>query len=273
MKYSPAQEHFDQRIALGVNYDGSGYHGWQLQDNDQLKTVQRVVERAVSEVANHAVSVTCAGRTDAHVHATGQVVHFDTNAVRSDEAWLFGINSNLPRDVSVSWVKPVNFDFHARFSALARRYRYLIYNHRSRPAILRHAVSHYYRWLDVDAMQEAARHWIGEYDFTSFRAAGCQARHARRRVDDFTVSRQRDLLVIEVSANGFLHHMVRNFVGVLLEVGAGQQPSDWAKQVLKAKDRKAGGVTARPQGLYLVHVAYPEEFDLPEEPLGPFFLP
>jgi tRNA pseudouridine38-40 synthase len=260
-----------RRVALGVRYDGSAYHGWQRQDD--LPTVQLSLEQALSRVANHPVKVTCAGRTDAGVHASAQVVHFDTDADRNDYSWVFGANSNLPADVRVIWAKFVPDDFHARFSATARRYRYVLYNHEIRPGILRHFVGWYHRPLDEKSMQEGAQHLLGEHDFSAFRGAGCQAKHPVRTIHAFSIQRQRRMLLIEIQANAFLLHMVRNIVGSLLQVACGEQPSDWIRTVLESRDRREGGVTISPRGLYLVSVDYPETFQLPETPIGPFFLP
>jgi tRNA pseudouridine38-40 synthase len=260
-----------RRLSLGVRYDGSAYHGWQSQHN--LSTVQAEVERALSRVANHTVTITCAGRTDAGVHATSQVVHFDSDADRTDHAWVFGANSNLPADIRVLWAKPVSQDFHARFSATARRYRYLLYNYKIRPGILRHFVGWHHRPLDEAAMQEAANYLLGEHDFSAFRGAGCQANTPIRTLRHFSIERQRQLLILEIEANAFLLHMVRNIVGSLLAVGDGEQKPEWIKSVLESRDRCQGGVTISPKGLYLVSVNYPDEFALPEMPVGPFFLP
>lgn len=261
-----------QRIALGLRYDGSAYHGWQMQD-DYLPTVQLQVERAVSRVANHSVNIVCAGRTDAGVHATSQIIHFDTEAQREDYSWVFGVNSNLPADIRVLWAKPVVHDFHARFSATARRYRYVLYNHDVKPGILRHFVGWYHRPLNEERMQEAANYLLGEHDFSSFRGAACQAKHPVRHLKHFSIHRQRRLIILEVEANGFLLHMVRNIVGTLIDVGIGERSPEWMKTVLEARDRREAGVTILPNGLYLVSVDYPEQFALPSTPTGPFFLP
>lgn len=260
-----------QRIALCIRYEGTRYFGWQYQQG--LLSVQGCLEKALSSVANHPVAVTCAGRTDAGVHATGQIVHFDTHAKRDDRAWVFGANSNLPHDISVGWAKHVWQNFHARHSALARRYRYVIYNHEIRPGILRHAVGWYYRLLDEEKMNQAARYLLGEHDFSAFRGAGCEASSPVREIYSLEIVRYRRMLVVEVFANAFLLHMVRNIVGVLVAIGSGEQPPEWAKQVLDSQDRRHGAITFQPNGLYLVEVKYPEEFDLPTIPLGPFFLP
>lgn len=243
------------RIALGVRYDGSSYHGWQVQDG--LSTVQQQVERALSVVANQPIMVVCAGRTDAGVHASGQVLHFDTVAYRSDHAWIFGSNNNLPYDISIIWAKEVDKGFHARYRALTRRYRYVIYNHEIRPAILRRAISWYFRPLDEKRMQVAAQFLLGEHDFSSFQGAGCQSKTPIRTIFQIEIFRIRRMVVIDVRGNSFLLHMVRNIVGVLVAVGSGEKKPEWAEIVLKAKDRRQGGVTVSPNGLYLVEVTYP----------------
>lgn len=257
------------RFAAGIAYDGTGYMGWQRQHHGA--SVQAAVEAAVSRVAASPVEVVCAGRTDAGVHATQQVVHFDTAADRPLYGWLRGVNSNLPRDVALQWITPVDPRFHARFSATARSYRYVIYSHPVRPALHRSRVSWTYRALEVQPMREAARDLLGEHDFSSFRAVACQARHPVRRVDELTVTRVGDYLYLDVTANAFLHHMVRNIAGVLMRIGAGDRPPEWARRVLEARDRTAGGVTAPGEGLYLVNVGYPAEFGIPEHGERPAF--
>jgi len=260
----------NERIAVAVRYDGSAYHGWQYQEN--VITVQHVLERALSNVANHPVSVTCAGRTDAGVHATGQVVHFDTNVYRSERSWTFGANSNLPSDVSVLWAKKVSNDFHARFSATARTYRYVLLNQDVRPGILRKAVGWHFRHVDADAMHEAAQALLGEHDFSAFQGSGCQAKHPVRTMHEISVIRKGRMVIFEIKANAFLLHMVRNLVGTLIEIGEGLKPVSWMSEVLQSKDRKSAGVTIMPNGLYLVTVDYPETFELPHVYKGPFFL-
>jgi tRNA pseudouridine38-40 synthase len=225
--------------------------------------VQSCLEQALTKVANHPVSLICAGRTDAGVHGIGQVVHFDTTAVRSERAWVLGGNANLPLDLSLSWARAVADDFHARFSALARRYRYLIFNQPHRSALWHQRASWCYRPLDAERMHAAGQALVGEHDFSSFRAAECQARHPIRHILELTVRRQGDGVVLEVEANAFLHHMVRNIAGVLLAIGAGDRPVEWAREVLERRDRTQGGVTAPAEGLYLLAVRYPERFGLP----------
>lgn len=259
-----------KRIALGIAYDGAAYHGWQAQEND-LPTVQLFLESALSRVADHPVKVICAGRTDARVHAVGQVVHFDSPADRSCDAWLLGCNSNLPRDINVHWAREVDDNFHARFSATARRYRYVIYNDRVRPAIFRYGVTWAYDNLDVDAMQQGANYLLGEHDFTSFRGADCQANTATRNLTKLEISRKGKLVTIEVEANAFLLHMVRNIAGVLMPIGSGKQSPQWAQSVLAARCRREAGVTASPRGLYLVSVSYPQPYDFDDYYADNFF--
>lgn len=261
------------RYALGIEYVGAAYRGWQLQAFDKVPTIQAEVERALSVIADHPVQVVCAGRTDAGVNATHQVVHFDCWSERPDRAWVLGANSHLPDDISIKWATKVPGCFHARFSARERRYRYLIYTSPSRPAVLAGGVTWTHRILDVAKMQEAAAFLIGEHDFTSYRAVGCQARSPVREVRRLDVYRSGQLIVIDVSANAFLHHMIRNIAGVLMAVGAGDRPAHWAREVLEARDRRKGGVTAPPDGLYFVDVRYPDIFKLPKSIPGPYFLP
>jgi len=257
------------RFAAGIAYDGRQYMGWQRQHHGA--SVQAAVEAAVSSVAASRVEVVCAGRTDAGVHASQQIVHFDTPAQRPLHGWLRGVNSNLPRDVALQWIMPVPPGFHARFSATARSYRYVIYSHPVRPALHRGRVAWTYRSLEVERMRAAAHFLIGEHDFSSFRAVACQARHPIRRVEDLTVTRAGDYLYLDVTANAFLHHMVRNIAGVLMSIGAGDHDPEWAGAVLEARDRTAGGVTAPGEGLYLVGVRYPDAFGVPERGELPAF--
>lgn len=259
------------RIALGVEYKGARYRGWQRQE-DGVPSVQAALEKALSKVADGPVSVSCAGRTDAAVHASGQVVHFDTTVERPLKAWMMGGNANLPADISVTWAKVMPAHFHARFSAMARRYRYVIYNDPIRPAHLAEEVTWNHRPLDASRMRAAAASLVGTHDFTSFRAVQCQAKSPVKTVHHLEVIEHGRFIVLDIRANAFLHHMVRNFAGVLMTIGAGERPVEWASEVLAACDRRAGGVTAHPYGLYLVRVEYPEEFELPQRYLGPHFL-
>ncbi|WP_339859308.1 tRNA pseudouridine(38-40) synthase TruA [Pseudohongiella acticola] len=263
---------YTTRTALGVEYNGAAFHGWQRQSAPVIATVQQALEHALSQIADQTVTVNCAGRTDTGVHGTGQVVHFESTAERGEKAWIQGTNSHLPPQVRVQWARTVSDDFHARHSALSRRYRYVIYTGAVRPAALYQQLTHVKDELDVIRMHEAAQHLLGENDFSAFRAAGCQSRTPMRCINELSVSRQRRFIVVEVEANAFLLHMVRNIVGALLEVGAGRRPPDWIRQVLATRDRRQNAVTAKPDGLYLVNVAYPERFGLPVLPLGPCFL-
>ena len=257
-------------IAMGIEYDGSQYHGWQSQPG--LHTIQESVEKALSVVADSEIQVHCAGRTDTGVHATNQVIHFETDVERSVRAWVYGLNSNLPKDICVRWVKFVNKDFHARFSALSRRYRYIIYNNAIRPAVFRSSMTWQYRQLNHQLMHQGAEYLIGEHDFTSFRSVECQSNTPMRHVSAISVKRFNDIVVIDVTANAFLHHMVRNIAGVLINVGSGKKSPSWVKEVLDAKDRKLGAETAPPYGLYLVNVTYPQHFELPQYAIGPMLL-
>jgi len=249
------------RFALGVEYDGSDFSGWESQP--RRRTVQSTLEAALSGVAARKVETVCAGRTDAGVHATAQVVHFDSRAERVPHEWVLGANSNLPGDVSVRWASPVAEDFHARYSALRRYYRYVIQNRRERPALLRQRAAWERSALDAGCMQAGAEHLLGEQDFSSFRAAGCQARSPVRTVVSLEVHRRGDLVFIDIAANAFLQHMVRNVAGVLIEIGKGKREPAWAGELLAARDRTRGAVTAPPQGLYLSRIDYPPGHGLP----------
>lgn len=252
------------RIAIGIEYDGTAYSGWQRQQTGL--GVQAVLEDALSAVADETVEVTCAGRTDAGVHAAGQVGHFDTTSERSERGWLLGANSNLPDDVNVRWVRPVAPDFHARFSALSRSYRYLVLNRLVRSALHRQRAWWVHQPLAADAMHEAAQALAGEHDFSAFRAAGCQAGTPVRKIQSIGVERRGDWITLDVTANAFLQHMVRNIAGTLVAIGAGDRPVEWAAEVLGSRDRTRGGVAAPPHGLTLVAVDYPPTFDLPGAP-------
>lgn len=264
LKVIMSEEFYQQayRIALGIEYDGTHYHGWQRQDG--LNTIQSSIEDALSHVAAKPVTVYSAGRTDTGVHAYGQVVHFDTFVKRSVRAWVFGSNSHLPKNICVRWAKFVNPEFHARYSVISRQYRYVIYNNPIRPGILQSSLTWNSRQLNADLMHEAAQYLCGQHDFTSYRAVNCQSKSPEREIEFINVSRRGDLIFIDVKANAFLHHMVRNIVGVLMDIGSAKQKVIWAKDVLDAKDRRLGGVTAPPYGLYLLKVTYPEHFEIPE---------
>ncbi len=249
------------RIALGIEYDGTAYNGWQRQKTGL--GVQQRIEEALRTVANHDVEVICAGRTDTGVHASGQVVHFDTLSTRDSRGWLLGVNSNLPDDISVSWARQVADDFHARFSATARHYRYRILNRLERSAIHRHRAWWVYQPLDADRMHAAAQYLLGEHDFSAFRAAGCRANTPHRNISSIAVTRSGDWITLTVSANAFLQHMVRNICGTLTKVGAGEASAAWLAKVLASRDRKKAGIAAPPHGLTLVSVDYPEICEIP----------
>ncbi|HJP04397.1 MAG: tRNA pseudouridine(38-40) synthase TruA [Gammaproteobacteria bacterium] len=246
-----------QRLAIGIEYDGTAYNGWQSQPH--APSIQDTLNEALSAVADGPVECAGAGRTDSGVHATGQVAHFDTEATRSNRSWLLGINSNLPDDVSVLWVQTVGDDFHARFSARSRSYRYIILNREVRSALQRHRAWWFRHELDLDNMQAGADLLSGQHDFTSFRAASCQSKSAVRTITDLRVTRAEDYIHIDCTADAFLHHMVRNIVGSLVRVGQGDEPVAWIQQILDSRDRKHMGLTAPAAGLTLTAVDYPAE--------------
>lgn len=249
------------RIAVGVEYKGTAFCGWQSQSG--VRTVQDCVEHALSRVADHPVRVITAGRTDTGVHATGQVVHFDTGSRRSAYSWMRGANSHLPPDVRVLWARQVPDDFHARFSASERAYRYVLYCSTSRPAILRDLCAWSYYDLDVHPMRDAAASLLGGHDFSAFRAAGCQAKTPYRTVREVVLSQSGPWLWLDIAADAFLQHMVRNIVGTLTAVGRGERPAEWLTEVLESGDRTRAGATAPPEGLYLSAVRYPAQFGIP----------
>lgn len=261
-----------QRIALALEYDGAAFSGWQKQSSPVSSTVQGSIEAALSQIADSPISTTCAGRTDAGVHATCQVIHFDTPVDRGIKAWTVGVNSLLPDTVRVLWASRVANDFHARFSATARRYQYLIYQRDVASAVLAGHVTHVRQTLDVNAMHSAAQALPGERDFSVFRAAGCQSRSPFRQVNHARVERRGEFIVFDVRANAFLQHMVRNMAGALLDIGKGLRPPQWMSDLLASKDRTRSGVTAPPDGLYLVAVDYPTDSGLPDSSRLPPFL-
>jgi len=251
------------RIVVGIEYDGTGYHGWQQQIG--VASIQQEVQRALSSVADEPVVLTCAGRTDAGVHARAQVAHFDTQALRSPRAWVLGSNSALPPEISLRWACEVPDAFHARFGALRRGYRYLILNRAVRSGLAARRAWCVYPPLDEQAMQAAAHYLEGEHDFSAFRAAECQARSPLRRIESLRVWRVGEWLHVEVTANAFLQHMVRNITGLLVEVGRGDAPPERARQQLESRDRRLGAATAPAQGLCFWRVDYPPEFGLPDD--------
>jgi tRNA pseudouridine38-40 synthase len=251
-----------RRLAVGIEYDGTRYAGWQHQPG--LLTIQDCVQKALSAVADHPVTVAAAGRTDAGVHACAQVAHFDTHAERPVRGWVLGANSHLPADIAINWAMEVDSAFHARHTAQGRTYRYCILRRATRPAILRAHVCWTRAALDAGAMHEAAQALVGEHDFTSFRAVECQSPTAKRHVESISVTVDGPLVVIEITANSYLQHMVRNIAGTLMMVGAGEKPPGWVAETLAARDRSRAGITAPASGLYLTRVRYPKSLQIPE---------
>ena len=254
------------RVAVGIEYRGSAFAGWQTQEG--LRTVQAEAEKALGEVAAHKINLICAGRTDAGVHAREQVAHFETNALRTMRAWTLGANTNLPPDISVTWALPVPAHFHARYSAEARTYRYLIFNRRVRSALVGGSAATIFQPLDCDRMSAAAPLLLGKHDFSAFRSLQCQSHSPIRRLTRLTVERTGDWLTIEASANAFLHHMMRNIAGLLIAVGKGEHQPAWATEVLESRNRTQCAATAHADGLYLWHVTYPAAFRLPNREIS-----
>lgn len=261
-----------QTYALGIEFIGTQYSGWQRQQ--EVDSIQERLETALSKIANEPIEVIAAGRTDAGVHASNMIAHFVTTAKRDPYNWLRGANSLLPPDIGVRWLVPMPDDFHARFKAIARRYRYVTLNQVHRPAILNGQITHEYASLDVAKMQQALRHIVGTHDFTSFRAVACQSNQPVRHVHFANLSQYGDLIVLDIQADGFLHHMVRNLMGSLFEIGKGEQPTDWLAKLLLAKDRTQAAKTASAGGLYFINALYPEPFQslLPKVRLSPVWL-
>lgn len=249
------------RVAIGVEYDGNAFEGWQIQPHG--RTVQNAVEHALAQIAQAPVKLVCAGRTDTGVHASMQVAHFDTVAKRPLEAWVRGVNSHLPASVCVLWAVEVGDDFHARFSAESRRYRYVLLNRRIRPGLLGGRVGWTHGTLDEEAMRSAAACLVGEHDFTSFRAAECQAKSPVRFMHSVEVRRRGDIVLFDFHANAFLHHMIRNLVGSLVFVGKGRKPAEWMAELLAVRNRTLAAPTFAPDGLYLCGVEYPARWPLP----------
>ena len=258
------------RYAAIVSYDGADFCGFQKQKHSP--SVQSVIEAALSYVADEPVIVGCAGRTDTGVHASHQVVHFDTKAIRSGRNWVMGANSQLPDSVSLMWADRVSHDFHARFSATARTYRYVIAAQKTRPAILASGITWVKNTLDIQLMNRACEDLLGEQDFSAFRGSGCQSLSPYRNVEHAQVYQSGQLMVFEITANAFVLHMVRNIIGSLLEIGLQRQDSGWIAELMGRRDRRYSASTASPCGLYLVNVRYPESHSLPSLPRGPVFL-
>ncbi len=250
------------RIACGVEYDGEPFFGFQIQA--QEPTVQSSLEQAIAKIANHQVGVVCSGRTDTGVSARHQVIHFDTNAQRENYQWVMGINRELHRAITILWAKQVPDDFHARFSATSRSYEYTIINRPVRPAINRHHLTWIAQDLDHNAMHEAVQILMGTHDFNALRSTNCQSHVSVKTIHQAEVVREGELVKLRVTANGFLHHMIRNIVGTLLPIGKGLKPVTWMQEVLDSQDRKQAGVTAPPNGLSFMQVTYPEEYKIPQ---------
>jgi len=252
------------RIALGIEYDGSAFCGWQIQDGS-VQTVQKTLEKAISKIADEKISQTqVAGRTDTGVHATEQVIHFDTTAERSPRSWIMGCNRYLTdQTISVLWAHSVGNEFHARFSAQRRRYRYIILSRPVRPTFLFNQVAWYRGSLDLKSMQKAAAYFVGEHNFDSYRTVHCQAKSPVKTIYFLNISQRGEYFFIDIEANSFLHHMVRNIAGVLLKIGSGEAEPEWALEVLQAQDRSKAGKTAPAEGLYLTQVTYDKKFNLP----------
>lgn len=253
-----------KKLALGVSYRGTAYYGWQKQKHSS-NTVQHHLENALSAVANHTVEVFCAGRTDSGVHGTGQVIHINTDAVRSLHGWKMGANTHLPKDIRINWVQPVTADFHARFSAVYRRYQYIIADDCLGDAIFNGLITPCRYRLNTNLMHEAAQCLLGEQDFSSFRAAQCQSNTPYRHIDFVNVYRNRRFVIIDIQANAFLYHMVRNIVGSLMLIGQEKKPVNWLLEILLAKDRKQSAATAIAAGLYLVEVGYHSMYNIPKD--------
>jgi tRNA pseudouridine38-40 synthase len=259
------------KIAIGIEYDGSGFRGWQSQPSGD--TVQDHLERALASIAGAPMRLAAAGRTDAGVHALAQVAHFETAAERPEAAWVRGVNTLLAQAVAVQWAAPVADDFHARYSALSRTYRYLLYNHTVRPALHHGRVGWFHLPLDVNAMRAALAYLAGEHDFSAFRSSECQAKSPVRTLHSCTLERRGAYLCFEFTANGFLHHMVRNIVGCLLYVGKGKHPPEWLAQVLAGRDRRLAAPTFSAEGLYLAGVEYALGWKLPAFEPGRLIFP
>ena len=260
-----------QRIAMGIEYKGNLFHGFQSQASG-VKTIQQALEHALSAICNEKITVVCAGRTDMGVHATNQIIHFDTLAERPERAWLRGANTQLPSGITIRWAKTVSPLFHARFSALSRTYRYIIYNSPTPSALVSEQVTWDRRRLNSEDMIVGSKHLLGEHNFNAFRGAGCQAKNPVRRIEKIVIERCKNFIVIEVQATAFLYHMVRNIVGTLSAVAAGEKKTAWVKQVLASQDRRCASVTAPAAGLYLVKVGYDSVYQLPSNEKGPYII-
>jgi len=272
-RFSPDPLPAGSRVACRVEYDGRHFSGWQSQSHLQVDTVQETLEAALARIANQPVRCHCAGRTDTGVHGIGQVVHFDDPSGRSLKSWVVGTNAYLPPSVRIHWAVPVPERFHARFSAVSRRYRYVIQNTAVRSALTQGLATWHRYPLNAELMDAEAQRLLGEQDFSAFRAASCQSRTAMRNLQAISVTRRGDLLAIDLTANAFLHHMVRNIAGALMAVGSGRRPPGWIAQLLAGRDRTVAADTAAPDGLYFLAVNYAEHWQLPPAVSGPPLYP
>jgi tRNA pseudouridine38-40 synthase len=261
-----------RRVAAIVEYHGANFHGWQRQKHHPEPTIQAALEEALGRVASEPIAVTCAGRTDAGVHASTQVIHFDTHAKRRPHNWMMGVNTYLPDGIALRWVSDIDESFHARFSATSRRYRYLIFNKEIKQGLMHDQLTWCRFPLNENKMHEAAQALRGEHDFTSYRAKDCQAKSPVRTIEHISVRRYGDIVMIEVQANAFLYHMIRNIAGVLMPIGMERKSVDWCGSLLAQRNRALGGVTAPSAGLYFVGVEYPEKFHVPSQAWGPVFV-
>lgn len=251
------------RIALGVEYDGTAYYGFQQQDD--LPSVQESLAKAVGVIADHPVTIICAGRTDRGVHAKGQVIHFDTEVSRPLLAWVLGVNTQLPSDISIKWAKIVPDDFHSRYKATSRRYQYRLHNSRTRSALLSRYASWFPIPLDAELMHAMAQQLVGTHDFSAFRASECQAKTPIKTIEWANVTREGDMIILDIKADAFLHHMVRNIMGTLIRASLEKKDVNWITEVIEGRDRAKAGFKAEPQGLILIEICYPSHYNLPME--------
>ena len=253
------------KVLLSIQYDGKNYHGWQEQKTPE--TVQGKLQKAIYDFSQEKVKLYVAGRTDSGVHALSQYAHFETNTKRDENSWLLGLNSLLPSDIRINFIKFMDSKFHARFSALSRTYRYVIYNHKIKPCLNRNKVGWYYlHHLDEKKMQVAAKNLIGEKDFSCFRSAHCQSKSPIKNINDIIITRENNFILIDVNANSFLYNMVRNIVGTLVMIGSGEKEIFWIKELLASKDRTKAGKQFPPEGLFLIDIEYDEKYNLNYKP-------
>ncbi len=261
-----------QVYAISIEFLGTNYRGWQRQQ--EVDSIQENIETAFSKIANEPIEIIAAGRTDAGVHASNMIAHFATTAKREPYNWLRGVNTLLPNDIAVRTITAMPTDFHARFSAIARRYRYITLNQPFRPALLYGQVTHEYAPMDFAKMQQAVATLVGTHDFTSFRAAACQSNQPIRNIHFANLTQHGEFMVLDIQADGFLHHMVRNIMGSVFAIGRGEQPINWLQTLITAKDRTLAAPTASADGLYFINALYPEKFQnlLPKQRLSPIWL-